>query len=81
MLPVQTVMIRYMVLVYRWGRGRSDAVSVWGGSVTGGCARGGGVLGRRTRGGCEKAPPVWDRRGLRIREIADLFFEGLYFVY
>ena len=45
MLPVQTVMIRYMVLVYRWGRGRSDAVSVWGGSVTGGCARGGGYSG------------------------------------
>ncbi len=85
MLPVQTVMIRYMVLVYRWGSGWLGAVGAWGGSlggtVTGGGARGGGVLGRRTRGGCEKAPPVWDRRGLRIREIADLFFEGLYFVY
>lgn len=44
MLPVQTVMIRYMVLVYRWGRGWSDAVGDWGGTlggdVTGGCARG-----------------------------------------
>ena len=78
-------MIRYMVLVYRWGGGWLGAAGDWGGAlgstVTGGGARGGGVLGRRTRGGCEKAPPVWDRRGLRIREIADLFFEGLYFVY
>ena len=48
MLPVQTVMIRYMVLVYRWGRGWPDAVGDWGGfvggivtggDVTGGCAR------------------------------------------
>ena len=43
MLPVQTVMIRYMVLVYRWGGGRLDAVGAWegfaGGAVTGGCAR------------------------------------------
>lgn len=43
MLPVQTVMIRYMVLVYRWGGGWLSAVGAWGGSldgtVTGGCAR------------------------------------------
>ena len=43
MLPVQTVMIRYMVLVYRWGDGRLGAVGARGGSlggaVTGGCAR------------------------------------------
>ena len=43
MLPVQTVMIRYMVLVYRWGSGRLGAVGDWegfaGGTVTGGCAR------------------------------------------
>ena len=43
MLPVQTVMIRYMVLVYRWGGGRLGAVGAWGGSLggstTGGCAR------------------------------------------
>lgn len=43
MLPVQTVMIRYMVLVYRWGSGRLGAVGAWGGSLggsmTGGCAR------------------------------------------
>lgn len=44
MLPVQTVMIRYMVLVYRWGSGRLGAAGDWegfaGGTVTGGCARG-----------------------------------------
>lgn len=43
MLPVQTVMIRYMVLVYRWGDGRLGAAGDWegfaGGAVTGGCAR------------------------------------------
>ena len=42
MLPVQTVMIRYMVLVYRWGNGWLGAVGrggALGGSVTGGCAR------------------------------------------
>lgn len=45
MLPVQTVMIRYMVLVYRWGSGWPDVVGACGGfaggAVTGGCARGG----------------------------------------
>ena len=48
MLPVQTVMIRYMVLVYRWGDGWLSAVGDWegfaggalGSTVTGGCARG-----------------------------------------
>ena len=47
MLPVQTVMIRYMVLVYRWGDGWLGAVGDWegfaggfaGGDVRGGCAR------------------------------------------
>ncbi len=47
MLPVQTVMIRYMVLVYRWGGGWPDAVGVrgpfvgpmMGGCGTDGCAR------------------------------------------
>ena len=43
MLPVQTVMIRYMVLVYRWGSGWLGAAGDWvgfvGGDVTGGCAR------------------------------------------
>ena len=47
MLPVQTVMIRYMVLVYRWGNGWLSEVGAWeafaggalGGDVTGGCAR------------------------------------------
>lgn len=33
MLPVQTVMIRYMVLVYRWGSGWLGAVGAWGGSL------------------------------------------------
>ena len=59
MLPVQTVMIRYMVLVYRWGRGWLGAAGARGGfagAVTGGGARGGGVL--------AEAPPVWSRRGL-----------------
>ena len=44
MLPVQTVMIRYMVLVYRWGSGRLGAAGDWdgfaGGSMMGGGARG-----------------------------------------
>ncbi len=43
MLPVQTVMIRYMVLVYRWGNGWLGAAGDWedfvGGAVTGGGAR------------------------------------------
>lgn len=43
MLPVQTVMIRYMVLVYRWGRGRLSVAGACGGfvdgAVRGGCAR------------------------------------------
>lgn len=43
MLPVQTVMIRYMFLVYRWGSGRLSAAGDWEGfagcAVTGGCAR------------------------------------------
>lgn len=51
MLPVQTVMIRYMVLVYRWGDGWLSAAGdwggAWGGAVTGGCASR-WVLGRRT---------------------------------
>lgn len=42
MLPVQTVMIRYMVLVYRWGDGWLGAVGAWGGSL-GGTVTGGGA--------------------------------------
>ena len=38
MLPVQTVMIRYMVLVYRWGRGWLGTAGAWEG-FAGGCAR------------------------------------------
>lgn len=70
MLPVQTVMIRYMVLVYRWGRGWLGAVGArggaLGGAVTGGCARrrtaAAGAVATRT--GREKAPPTRGRRGL-----------------
>ena len=62
MLPVQTVMIRYMVLVYRWGRGRADVVGDWGGDVTGGCARRRGLS--LTEPGREKAPSTRGRRGL-----------------
>ena len=62
MLPVQTVMIRYMVLVYRWGAGWADAVGARGGDVTGGCARHRAVA---TGPGREKAPPTWGRRGIR----------------
>ena len=48
-------MIRYMVLVYRWGAGWLGAVGDWGGSldgfaggdVTGGCAVAGGGARRR----------------------------------
>lgn len=54
MLPVQTVMIRYMVLVYRWGDGWFGSAGDWvgfvGGAVTGGCARR-GYSRRRTRCG------------------------------
>ena len=60
MLPVQTVMIRYMVLVYRWGNGRLGTVGDWegfaggalGGDVTGGGAR---------RRGCRYR--AWARKG------------------
>ena len=66
MLPVQTVMIRYMVLVYRWGRGWLGAVGDWvgfvGGDVTGGGARRGELF--ATGPGREKAPPTRGRRGL-----------------
>lgn len=74
MLPVQTVMIRYMVLVYRWGNGWADAAGDWegftggtlGGDVTGGGARrraaaaGAGA----PKPGRAKAPPTVGRRGL-----------------
>lgn len=35
MLPVQTVMIRYMVLVYRWGRGWLGVAGDWEGFACG----------------------------------------------
>lgn len=58
-------MIRYMVLVYRWGAGWPDVVGDWsgfaGGAVTGGCARWGGVLAeahllRACKGPADKGP-------------------------
>ena len=64
MLPVQTVMIRYMVLVYRWGNGWLSAAGDWdgfvGGDVTGGCARRGYSRGALAAGarGYAKAPPT-----------------------
>ena len=62
MLPVQTVMIRYMVLVYRWGDGwlgaAGDWGGAWGGAVTGGGARWGGG----TRGGALTAGVQRPRR-------------------
>ena len=61
MLPVQTVMIRYMVLVYRWGDWWLSAVGALGGAVTGGCAR---RWAAAAGPGREKAPPTRDRRGL-----------------
>ena len=58
MLPVQTVMIRYMVLVYRWGSGWLGAVGARGGSlggdVTGGCAR--EALPRARKGPADEGP-------------------------
>lgn len=50
MLPVQTVMIRYMVLVYRWGDGWLSAVGAREG-FAGGAVTGGGALAEGTRGG------------------------------
>lgn len=69
MLPVQTVMIRYMVLVYRWGSSWLGVVDACGGSL-GGSTMGGGVrrlglpLPDRGVRGYAKAPPTWGRRGL-----------------
>ena len=64
MLPVQTVMIRYMVLVYRWGSRWLGVVGArggsLGGSMTGGCARRLGLpLPAPGARGYAKAPPVW----------------------
>ena len=69
MLPVQTVMIRYMVLVYRWGSGRLGAAGDWegfaGDAVTGGCAR---------RRGCRNQGPGAKRPRRRGAGGAFLFF-------
>ena len=46
MLPVQTVMIRYMVLVYRWGSRWFGSAGDWegfAGGFAGGDVRGGGA--------------------------------------
>lgn len=58
MLPVQTVMIRYMVLVYRWGSGWFGPVGDWGGSL-GGAVTGGGAR----RWVLAEAHFVWVRKG------------------
>lgn len=71
MLPVQTVMIRYMVLVYRWGDGWLGAAGDWSGfagGFVGGRMRSpvgtrGGALATGARGYME-APPTRGRRGL-----------------
>ena len=67
MLPVQTVMIRYMVLVYRWGNGWLSEVGAWGGfpgdAVTGGGARR-RVLAEAHSLRAYKGPADWGRRGL-----------------
>jgi len=82
MLPVQTVMIRYMVLVYRWGKGW---LARWvirrgfaGGAVTGGGARRRvlPVPGPGARG-YAKAPPVWSRRGLKYEPYSAGFSSSL----
>ncbi len=80
MLPVQTVMIRYMFLVYRWGSGWLGAAGAWegfaSGVVTGGCARrraaAAGAVATRT--GREKAPPVWGWRGLLEVNLIRFYF-------
>lgn len=60
MLPVQTVMIRYMVLVYRWGSGWLSAVGAWE-AFAGGCsgrvealAGGGGTRGGALTAGAKR---------------------------
>ena len=68
MLPVQTVMIRYMVLVYRWGDGWLGAAGDWGGfvggAVTGGCTRRrGGRYQNRARKGPADVGPAGPFRG------------------
>ena len=68
MLPVQTVMIRYMVLVYRWGSGWLSAVGAWE-AFAGGCsgrveALAGGCCRYQNR--ARKGPADEGRRGLRV---------------
>ena len=66
MLPVQTVMIRYMVLVYRWGSGWLGAAGAREGFVGGYVCRADALAGGLSlpESGCEKAPPTVSRRGL-----------------
>lgn len=75
MLPVQTVMIRYMVLVYRWGDGWLGAVGDWegfaGGAVAGGCAR---RRGRRYQNRARKGPADEGPAGPRTNRYYLLFF-------
>lgn len=82
MLPVQTVMIRYMVLVYRWGRGWLGVVGGCGGSVggavTGGCARHRGC-GSRAR--VRKGPADEGWRGRKVKGRLYSFYKKLYIAY
>ena len=61
MLPVQTVMIRYMVLVYRWGSGRLGTVGDWEDFV-------GGALGSTVTGGCARRYLLAEVHSLRVRK-------------
>ena len=62
MLPVQRVMIRYMILVYRWGDGWLGAVDARGGFV------GGAVTGGRMTGGCARGRGALPEPGLSLPE-------------
>lgn len=81
MLPVQTVMIRYMVLVYRWGSGRLGAVGAWGGSlggdVRGGCARRRGCRYRaRARKGPADEGPAGPKENYLEVNVFSLYLQG-----
>lgn len=52
MLPVQTVMIRYMVLVYRWGNGRFGSAGARDGALGGSMRGGAGRTDALAAGGC-----------------------------
>lgn len=76
MLPVQTVMIRYMVLVYRWGRGWLGAAGDWGG-FAGGDVTGGGAR----RWVLAEAHSLWARKGPADEGPAGLNAKGCYILW